>query len=223
MTSGSTLTFDPKDLLAKITEGKTIFRPKMNEKIFSRGDAADSIFYIQEGKVKLTVISEQKKEAIIAILEAGAFCGEGCLGGQPIRMATAIAIEECEIIRIEKATMIRLLHDEPDFSESFVSYLVMRNIRVEADLVDQLFNSTEKRLARLLVIMAKFGNEGKHVRVIPKMSQETLAEMIGTTRHRVNFFMNKFRRMGLVSYNGRLEIHSSLLDVILLDEPHIKT
>jgi CRP/FNR family transcriptional regulator, cyclic AMP receptor protein len=155
------------------------------------------------------------------MLGTGHFCGEGSLAGQPLRMATAAAIEECTIMRIEKATMIRLLHDEPEFSERFMSHLLARNLRVEADLVDQLFNSSEKRLARLLLILAKFGKDGRPERVVPKISQEMLAEMIGTTRARVNYFMNKFRKMGLIDYNGHLEIHSSLLDVVLHEEPHI--
>jgi CRP/FNR family transcriptional regulator, cyclic AMP receptor protein len=189
--------------------------------LFSQGEAADSVFYIQEGKVKMTVLSEQGKEAIVAILGAGDFCGEGCLAGQPRRMATADAMEECKIMRLEKAAMIRLLHDEPEFSERFMSHLLARNVRVEADLVDQLFNSSEKRLARLLLILANFGKEGKPEPVIAKISQETLAEMIGTTRSRVSFFMNKFRKMGLIDYNGHLQIHSSLLNVVLHDDPHI--
>jgi len=171
--------------------------------------------------VKLTVLSEQGKEAIVAILGIGDFCGEGCLAGQPRRMATAAAMEESAIMRLEKAAMIRILHDEPEFSARFMSHLLARNIRVEADLVDQLFNSSEKRLARLLLILAKFGKEDKPEPVIAKISQETLAEMIGTTRSRVSFFMNRFRKMGLIDYNGHLEIHSSLLNVVLHDEPHI--
>ncbi len=171
--------------------------------------------------MKLTVLSEQGKEAIVAILGIGDFCGEGCLAGQPRRMATAAAMEESAIMRLEKAAMIRILHDEPEFSARFMSHLLARNIRVEADLVDQLFNSSEKRLARLLLILAKFGKEDKPEPVIAKISQETLAEMIGTTRSRVSFFMNRFRKMGLIDYNGHLEIHSSLLNVVLHDEPHI--
>ncbi|MGP0095131.1 MAG: Crp/Fnr family transcriptional regulator [Xanthobacteraceae bacterium] len=189
--------------------------------MFSQGEAADSIFYINTGKVKLTVRSEQGKEAVVAILAPGDFLGEGCLTGQPRRMATANAMTECLITRVVKATMIRKLHDEPDFSEKFMSHLLTRNIRVEADLVDQLFNSSEKRLARLLLILANFGKEGKPEPVIAKISQEMLAEMIGTTRSRVSFFMNKFRKLGLIDYNGHLEVHSSLLNVVLHDDPHI--
>ena len=221
MESNQKLPFDPQALLAKANGGRTIFTCQINQIVFSQGEPADSIFYIQGGKVKLTVLSEQGKEAIVAILGIGDFCGEGCLAGQPRRMATAAAMEESAIMRLEKAAMIRLLHDEPEFSERFMSHLLARNIRVEADLVDQLFNSSEKRLARLLLILAKFGKEDKPEPVIAKISQETLAEMIGTTRSRVSFFMNRFRKMGLIDYNGHLEIHSSLLNVVLHDEPHI--
>jgi CRP/FNR family cyclic AMP-dependent transcriptional regulator len=171
--------------------------------------------------VKVTVLSEQGKEAIVAILGAGDFCGEGCLAGQPQRMATATAMEDSKIMRVEKAAMIRLLHDESEFSERFTAHLLARNVRVEADLVDQLFNSSEKRLARVLLILANFGKEGKPEPVIAKISQETLAEMIGTTRSRVSLFMNKFRKLGFIDYNGHLEIHSSLLNVVLHDDPHI--
>jgi CRP/FNR family transcriptional regulator, cyclic AMP receptor protein len=208
-------------LLAKANGGRTVSAYQKNQIVFSQGDQADSIYFIQEGEVKLTVLSEQGKEAIVAILGSGDFCGEGCLAGQPLRMATAAAIEGCKIMRLEKAAMIRLLHDEPEFSERFMSYLLARNIRVESDLVDQLFNSSEKRLARILVILAKFGKEARAERVIANVSQTALAEMIGTTRARVSFFMNKFRKMGLIDYNGHLTIHSSLLDVVLHDEPHI--
>jgi CRP/FNR family cyclic AMP-dependent transcriptional regulator len=211
-----------RTLLAKANGGRTIANYKRNQIVFSQGGPADAVFYIQEGKVKLAVHSEQGKEAVVAILGIGDFCGEGCLAGQPLRMATASAIEECKIMRLEKAAVIRLLHDEPAFSEGFMTHLLTRNNRVEADLVDQLFNSSEKRLARLLLILAKYGKEGKPERIIPNISQQTLAEMVGTTRGRVNFFMNKFRKMGLIDYDGgHLEIHSSLLDVVLHDETHI--
>jgi CRP-like cAMP-binding protein len=180
------------------------------------------VFYIQKGQVKITVVSEQGKEAIVAVLGPDEFCGEGCLTGQPRRMATATAMTECEIMRLEKATIIRVLHEEPAFSEMFVSHLLERTIRVEADLVDQLFNSSEKRLARALLLLANFGKEGRPEPIVPKISQETLAEMIGTTRARVSFFMNKFRKLGLIDYNGHLEIHSSLLNVVLHEEPHIE-
>jgi CRP/FNR family transcriptional regulator, cyclic AMP receptor protein len=215
-------TVDLQTLLAKANGGRTISNYKTNQIVFSQGDQADSIFYIQEGKVKLTVLSEQGKEAIVAVLGVDDFCGEGCLAGQPLRMATAAAIGACRIMRLDKAAMIRLLHDEPEFSEKFMAHLLARNIRVESDLVDQLFNSSEKRLARILLILAKFGKEGKPERVLANINQTTLAEMIGTTRARVSFFMNKFRKLGLIDYNGHLEVHSSLLDVVLHDDPHIR-
>ena len=198
-----------------------IFKYQKDQTLFSQSSPADAVFYIQKGKVKITVVSEQGKEAVVAILGPDEFCGEGCLTGQPRRLATATAMTECEIMRLEKATMIRVLHDEPAFSEMFVSHLLARTIRVEADLVDQLFNSSEKRLARALLLLANFGKDGRPEPVIAKVSQETLAEMIGTTRSRVSFFMNKFRKLGLIDYNGRIEIHSSLLNVVLHEEPHI--
>src|SRR6266566_1874519 len=223
MEQDSKAQFDLHVFLANVNEGRAISICKIHQIVFSQGEPADSVFYIQEGKVKVTVLSEQGKEAIVAILGTGDFCGEGCLAGQPRRMATAAAMEDSKIMRLEKAAMIRLLHDEPEFSERFMSHLLARNVRVEADLVDQLFNSSEKRLARLLLILANFGKDGKPVPVIAKISQETLAEMIGTTRSRVSFFMNRFRKMGLINYNGHLEIHSSLLNVILHDDPHINS
>ena len=223
MESNSKLPFDLQAFLASANGGRTISTYRANQTIFSQGESAASVFYIQEGKVKLTVLSEQGKEAIVAILGTGDFCGEGCLAGQPQRMATAAAMADSRIMRLEQVAMIRLLHDEPEFSERFMSHLLARNVRVEADLVDQLFNSSEKRLARLLLILAKFGKDGKPEPVIAKISQETLAEMIGTTRSRVSFFMNRFRKMGLIDYNGHLEIHSSLLNVVLHDEPHISS
>ena len=213
--------FDPKDFLAKVDGGRTIAKYRKNQKVFSQGDAADSVFYIQKGKVKVTVVSEHGKEAVVAILGSDEFCGEGCLSGQPKRMATATALTECEIMRIEKEAIIRVLHDEPRFSEMFLAHLLARTIRVEEDLVDQLFNSSEKRLARALLLLANFGKEGRPEPVIAKVSQETLAEMIGTTRSRVSFFMNKFRKLGFISYNGTMEVHSSLLSVVLHDQPHI--
>ena len=186
--------------------------------VFSQGDPADAVFYIQKGKVKVTVVSDQGKEAVVAILGAGEFCGEGCLAGQARRIATVRAMAECTIMRLQKTSIVRVLHDEPAFSEMFMSHLLARTIRVEEDLVDQLFNSSEKRLARLLLLLANFGKEGRPEPLIAKISQETLAEMIGTTRSRVSFFMNKFRRMGFLDYNGEgLEVHSSLLNVILHD------
>ena len=215
--------FDPKVFLATVNCGRTTSNCRKNEIIFSQGKPADAVFYIQKGKVKVTVISEQGKEAVVAVLGADEFCGEGCLTGQPLRLATATAMTECEIMRLEKETMIRVLHEEPAFSEFFVSHLLTRTSRVEADLVDQLFNSSEKRLARALLLLANFGKDGRPEPIIAKVSQETLAEMIGTTRSRVSFFMNKFRKLGLIDYNGHLEIHSSLLNVVLHEEPHINS
>ena len=193
--------------------------------VFSQGDPADAVFYIQKGKAKVTVVSEQGKEAVVAILGPDEFCGEGCLAGQPRRMATATAMTECEIMRLEKEAIVGILHDEPAFSEMFVSHLLARTIRVEEDLVDQLFNSSEKRLARALLLLANFGKEGRPEPIIANVSQATLAEMIGTTRSRVSHFMNKFRQLGFIDYNGyngTMEVHSSLLSVVLHDQPQIK-
>jgi CRP/FNR family transcriptional regulator, cyclic AMP receptor protein len=216
------LPFDPKTFLAKMGEGKTISEYRKNQVVFSQGEVADAVFYIQEGKVKLTVVSEQGKEAVIAILGPGHFFGEGCLNGHTLRIATTRAVDECVITRLEKATMIATIHNEPEFSELFMSYLLTRNSRIEEDLIDQLFNSSEKRLARLLLLLANFGKEGSPQPIIPNISQETLAEMIGTTRSRVSFFMNKFRKLGLISYNGKIEVNSSLLNAVLYDKPEIK-
>jgi len=186
--------------------------------VFSQGDAADAVFHIQSGKVKLTVVSKSGKEAVVAILLAGSFFGEGCLAGQPLRMATASADQKSTIIRIEKRAMVALLHQEPEFAEQFLAYLLSRNIRMEADLVDHLFNSSEKRLARLLLLMANFGQESKPIPLIAKMSQETLADMIGTTRSRVSFFLNRFRELGFIDYNGGgMQVNSSLVSVVLHD------
>jgi len=210
--------FDPKSFLAKIGEGRTISKYRKDQIVFAQGDPAEAVFYVQKGKVKVTVVSDQGKEAVVAILGADEFCGEGCLAGQPRRIATVSAMTECTVTRLEKTRIIRLLHDQPEFSEVFISHLLARTTRVEADLVDQLFNSSEKRLARLLLLLANFGKEGRPEPMIAKISQETLAEMIGTTRSRVSFFMNKFRRLGFLDYNGEgLEVHSSLLNVILHD------
>jgi CRP/FNR family cyclic AMP-dependent transcriptional regulator len=209
--------FNPKSFLAKVGKGKTHTDYSKDQKVFSQGDAAQAIFYLQKGKVKLTVVSKQGKEAVIAILGARDFFGEGCLAGQPLRMSTVTTLSDCSIVRIDKADTVRVLHDEPAFSEMFLHYLLSRNIRIEEDLVDHLFNSSEKRLARVLLLLANFGKEGKPETVIPKMSQETLAEIIGATRSRVSFFMNKFRKMGFIAYNGHLEVHSSLLNVVLHD------
>jgi CRP/FNR family transcriptional regulator, cyclic AMP receptor protein len=217
------VTFDPKMFLTKAGEGKAISKYRKDQTVFSQGEAADAVFYIQQGKVKLTVVSEQGKEAVIAILGPGHFFGEGCLNGHPLRIATTRAIDECLITRLEKATMIATIHSEPDFSELFMSYLLTRSSRIEEDLIDQLFNSSEKRLARLLLLLANFGKEGRPEPIVGKYSQETLAEMIGTTRSRVSFFMNKFRKLGFIEYNGKLEINNSLLNVVLYDKPEIKT
>jgi CRP/FNR family transcriptional regulator, cyclic AMP receptor protein len=215
--------FDPKEFLAKVGEGKTISKYQKDQVVFSQGEVADAVFYIQQGKVKLTVVSEQGKEAVIAILGPGHFFGEGCLNGHPLRIATTRAVDECVITRLEKATMIATIHNEPDFSELFISYLLTRSSRIEEDLIDQLFNSSEKRLARLLLLLANFGKEGRPEPIVGNFSQETLAEMIGTTRSRVSFFMNKFRKLGFIEYNGKLEVHNSLLNVVLHDKPEIKT
>ena len=213
--------FDPMVFLATVDGGRTISKYQKNETIFRQGDPADAVFYIQKGKVKITVISEHGKEAVVALLGPDEFCGEGCLIGQPLRISTATAMTDCEIMRLEKAAIIRVLHEEPTFSEMFLSHLLMRSMRVEEDLVDQLFNSSEKRLARALLLLANFGRESRPEPVIAKVSQETLAELIGTTRSRVSFFMNKFRKLGLIDYNGHMEVHSSLLNVVLHDDPHI--
>jgi CRP/FNR family cyclic AMP-dependent transcriptional regulator len=217
MKPGERVPFDVKVFLARVGGGKTRAEFRKLQTVFSQGDPADAVYYIQKGKVELRVVSQRGKEAVIAILGPGDFFGEGCLAGQLLRMATAAAISECSIIRLEKPAMISVLHDEPAFSELFVSYLLARNVRIEEDLVDQLFNSSEKRLARLLLLLAHFGKEGKPEAVIPKISQETLAEMVGTTRSRVSFFMNKFRKLGFIDYNGGLSVHSSLLNVVLHD------
>jgi CRP/FNR family cyclic AMP-dependent transcriptional regulator len=209
--------FDPETFLTRVVKGKTQADYRKNQKVFSQGDPAESVFYVQQGRVKLTVISKDGKEAVIAILGPGDFFGEGCLAGQLHRMSTATALSECSIIRLEKAGVIRALHDDPAFSELFLHHLLTRNIRIEEDLVDQLFNSSEKRLARVLLLLANFGKDGKPEPVLPKMSQETLAEIVGTTRSRISFFMNKFRKLGFIEYNGKLEVHSSLLSVILHD------
>jgi CRP/FNR family cyclic AMP-dependent transcriptional regulator len=212
------LPFDAKSFLAKVGDGRTISKYRKDQNVFSQGDPADAVFYIQKGKVKVTVVSDRGKEAVVALLGANEFCGEGCLAGQPRRIATVTAMTECMIMRLQKTSILHVLHHEPGFSTIFISHLLARTIRVEEDLVDQLFNSSEKRLARLLLLLANFGKEGKPEPIIAKISQETLAEMIGTTRSRVSFFMNKFRRLGFVDYNGSgLEVHSSLLNVVLHD------
>ena len=211
--------FDPAVFLATAAVGRDISKHSKKDVIFAQGDNADGVFYIKKGKVKVAVMSEQGKEAVVALLGPDEFVGEGCLIGQPKRLATASAMTECETTRVSKTEIQRVLHDEPAFSEMFVSHILARNARVEEDLVDQLFNSTEKRLARLLLLLANFGKEGRPEPILAKISQETLADMIGTTRSRVSHFMNKFRQLGFIDYNGHLEVHTSLLGVLLADEP----
>jgi CRP-like cAMP-binding protein len=211
--------FDPAVFLETAAKGRTIATYRKKGIIFSQGDVADAVFYIKKGKVKVTVISKQGKEAVVALLGTDEFVGEGCLIGQPKRLATATAMTECVTMRVDKTEIQRVLQKENAFSQMFVSHILARNARVEEDLVDQLFNSTEKRLARLLLLLANFGKEGRPEPLIAKISQETLAEMIGTTRSRVSHFMNKFREAGFIDYNGHLEVHSSLLSVVLADQP----
>ncbi len=210
--------FNSKGLLDKVWSGRATVTYAKDQVVFSQGDPADSIFHLQQGKLKLTVVSNQGKEAVIALLAEGDFFGEGCLAGQSKRMSTATAMTDCVTVRLAKPEMVQVLHDEPVFSEQFLHYLLSRNIRIEEDLVDQLFNSSEKRLARVLLLLANFGKPGKAEPVMTKMSQEMLAEIIGTTRARVNFFMNKFRKLGFIDYDGGgLRVHSSLLHVVLHD------
>jgi len=222
-TNNKKLPFDPQAFLSKINGGRTIFRSQTDQVVFRQGDPADAVFYIRTGKAKVTVTSEQGKEAVVAVLESGCFFGEGCLSGQTQRLATVAALTECEITRIPKAEIVSVIHQEPAFAELFISYLLARNSRVEEDLVDQLFNSSEKRLARTLLLLANFGKEAKPELISAKITQETLAEIIGTTRSRVSFFMNKFRELGLISYNGRIEVHQSLLNVVLHENPEIRS
>ena len=209
--------FNPQTFLSKVGDGKTSLPAPKKQVLYSQGDVADAVFYVQEGKVKLTVISQQGREAVIAILEKGSFFGESCLAGQTVRTSTATTLEGCSIVRIDKDAMFHVLHKEPTFAELFMSYLLAHSIRIQEDLVDQLFNSSEKRLARILLLLAHFGKEGKPEPVMAKVSQEMLAEMIGTTRSRVSFFMNKFRKLGFIHYNGGLHVHSSLLNIVLHD------
>jgi len=216
------LPFDPNAFLSKVNGGRAIADYRKDQIVYRQGDPADSVFYIRSGKVKSTVVSEQGKEAVVAILGTGDFFGEGCLTGQPQRLGTVSAMTECVIVQIAKADITRVIHEEPAFAELFIAHLLARNSRVEEDLVDQLFNSSEKRLARILLLLANFGKEGRPEPIIAKISQETLAEMIGTTRSRVSFFMNKFRELGLIDYNGSIEVHSSLLNVVLHDQPQIR-
>jgi len=214
--STSAQRFDTQSFLATVGAGRSMGKYQPGETVFLQGDPADAVFYIQKGKVKVTVVSEQGKEGVIAMLGDGEFLGEGCLAGQPLHIATATATAESAVARIDRETMVRVLRDEPTLSQLFMSFLLTRNVQVEAELVDHLFNSSEKRLARILLLLANFGKEGK-METIPKVSQEVLAARIGTTRSRVNFFMNKFRKLGLIEYNGELKVHSALLNIIVHD------
>jgi len=214
--------FDPEAFLTEVGEGKTIFEIRKNQTLFAQGDVADRIFYIQRGKVQLSILSEEGKEAVIAILTAGQFVGEGCLNGHRVYVATTTALEDCRITSITRPDMLRFLHEKPRFSDFFMTYLLTRNSRIEEDLIDQLFNSSERRLARTLLLLANFGKEGKPQAISPNISQETLAKIVGTTRSRVSFFMNKFRKLGFVDYNGHIEVHSSLLSAVLHDKPGLK-
>ena len=214
-------TFDAAAFLGSEGAGKHVEKYQKNQRIFGQGEAADSVFYIQKGKVKITVLSEHGKEAVVGIVAEGQFFGEGCLEGAEIRSATSQAMEDCVITSISKSAMLALLGQEPKFSSFFITYLLSRNSRIEDDLIDQLFNSSERRLARLLLLLANFGKEGGGEPIAVTLSQETLAEMIGTTRSRVSFFMNKFRKKGFIDYNGKIEVHRSLLDAVLREKPHI--
>ena len=215
--------FDPQAFLAKVGTGKTIAKYRKGRIIYAQGEEADRVFYIQSGKVKVTVVSEQGKEAVVGMLETAQFFGEGCLNGQAVRVGTARAMEECLITSITRKAMLAALRKEPRFSELFVTYLVTRSNRIEEDLIDQLFNSSERRLARLLLLLANFGKDTSPQLITPNISQETLAEMIGTTRSRVSFFMNKFRKLGFIDYNGKIEVHQSLLNSVLHDKPELMT
>jgi CRP-like cAMP-binding protein len=219
MANNKSITIDWEALLAGITRGKTAVEYGAGRRIFDQGQPADSIFYVRKGKVKLSVISQQGKEAIVATLSAGEFLGEGCLAGQSLRMATATTVTDCNLFRIEKLLMLQMLHERHEISELFVAHLLSRNVRYEADLVDQLFNSSEKRLARILLLLAHFGKEGRSEPVLPGVSQDSLAQMIGTTRSRVSHFMNKFRKLGFIDYsdNDGLKVHSGLLSIVLHD------
>jgi CRP/FNR family cyclic AMP-dependent transcriptional regulator len=213
-----TAAFDPESFLAETGVGRTSVDLKKNQVLFSQGDAADAVFFLKKGNLKLAVVSQTGKEATVAILENGSFVGEGCVAaGERIRLVTAAALTRCTLMRIEREEIVRVLHEERAFAEVFVAFLLARNARIQADLVDHLFNSSEKRLARILLLLAHFGKDTQPETVIPKISQEVLAELVGTTRQRVNFFMNRFRKLGFIKYNGELEVHSSLLNVILHD------
>ena len=221
MEKPATEAFDPREFLARVGEGKTIAAYHKDDIVFAQGDVADTVFYLQKGRLKVVVVSDQGKEAVVGILEPGQFFGEGCMNGHSLRIATTTAMEDCLVTAITKTAMLAALRNEPKFSEMFMAYLLSRNSRIEEDLIDQLFNSSEKRLARLLLLLANFGKEGTPQPIDPNISQATLAEMIGTTRSRVSFFMNKFRKLGFISYNGKIEVHNSLLHAVLYDKPEI--
>ena len=214
---------DPKMILAKAGKGRSIIKYRKNQIIFSQGDPAEAVFYIQKGKLKVAVVSDRGKEAVAAILGPDEFFGEACIAGQVLRLATVSAMTESVVVRIEKDMMIQLLREQEEFSRMFTTHILQRTMRVEADLIDQLFNSSEKRLARLLLLLANYGSDGKLEPILAKISQETLAEMIGTTRSRVSFFMNKFRKLGFIEYNGHIEVHKSLLNLVLHEQPQIRT
>jgi CRP/FNR family transcriptional regulator, cyclic AMP receptor protein len=214
--------FDPAALLVRAGNGRSVAKYRKDQTIFSQGAPADAVFYIQKGKVRVCVVSDRGKEAIVSILGPDEFFGEGAISGQVLRIASVHAMADAVILQIEKAEMLRLLRDDAPFAELFTAHLLHRAMRVEADLIDQLFNSSERRLARLLLILANYGNEGKTEPILAKISQETLAEMIGTTRSRVSFFMNRFRKLGFITYNGHIEVHKSLLNLVLHEQPHIK-
>jgi CRP/FNR family cyclic AMP-dependent transcriptional regulator len=219
---GTKLTFDAQEFLAAVGVGKAVLKLQKNQNVFLQGDTADTVYYIQQGKIKLTVLSQYDKEAVVGILGPGQFFGEGCMNGHPLRISTTTAIEDSVVTSITKQAMKATLHDQPAFSELFVAYLLTRNSRIEDDLIDQLFNSSERRLARMLLLLAHFSKEGMSQTITPNISQETLADMIGTTRSRVSQFMNKFRKLGLISYNGHIEVNSALLDAVLRDKPELK-
>jgi len=218
-----TAAFDAAAFLARPRDGRSVIKYRKNDVIFSQGDPADAVFYIQKGKLKVTVVSDRGKEAVASILGPDEFFGEACMAGQLQRLVTVSAMTDAVVARVEKTAMIRLVREQPDVSQMFMTHILNRTIRVEADLIDQLFNSSERRLARLLLLLANYGKEGKPEPIIAKISQETLAEMIGTTRSRVSFFMNRFRKLGFISYNGHIEVHKSLLNLVLHEQPHIET
>jgi CRP-like cAMP-binding protein len=222
MTTNHSTKFNPKAFLLHVGNGRSVAQYEKGQTVFAQGDSADSVYFIQRGRVKITVVSEEGKEAVVALLGRNEFFGEGCLAGQSRRIATVETMSPAVISRLEKASIVKVIHDEPTFAELFIAHLLGRAVRVEADLVDQLFNSSEKRLARLLLLLANFGKDDKAEPVIAKISQETLAQMIGTTRARVSYFMNKFRKLGFISYNGGIEVHNSLMNVILHDPSDIR-